>query len=70
MRRPSPLRALRRLGRFAVRETTVVTTAVLGGAGITALGVGLIYPPAGLITAGLQLLTGSVLYVRNGRRSS
>lgn len=67
MRRPSPLRALQRLGRFAMRETVLVNGAFLTGGGLTAVGVGLIHAPAGLITAGLQLLGGSVLYARGGR---
>lgn len=69
MRRPSPSRALRRLGRFAVREVTIVNAAFLGGTALTAVGVGMVYPPAGVITAGLELTAGSVLYVLGGRRS-
>lgn len=46
-------------------ESVLVTAAYVGGLGLLALGVALIYLPAGLIVAGLTSAATSVLYARN-----
>lgn len=70
MRRLSPLPMLRRIGAFAVRESTAVSVSFFAGLGLTAVGVGMIYLPAGLITAGLELTAGSALYARGAGGST
>lgn len=59
--------ALERVGRFAVAESTVLGLAFFGGLVLVSVGVAMLSVPAGLITAGAQLVGTATLYARSGR---
>lgn len=58
------LRAVGRVGRWALSENVAVSVALVAGAAGVAAGVAMVHVPAGVITAGVLLIAGSVLYAR------
>lgn len=64
----STRRALRAARRRALSESALVTAAFVGGLALCAVGVGLIYLPAGLIVGGLELAGAAAAYERNGQK--
>jgi len=61
--------ALRRLLEPARLQTAGVTAAFLAGCALVAVGAGLVFLPAGLITGGVILIGGSLLFARGGDAS-
>lgn len=49
-----------------ILRTLLPTGLLLLGAATVSYGVGVIYPPAGIITAGLLAMTGGVLMIKGG----
>lgn len=60
-------RGLGRLGRRPLLEGAAETLAFLGGLALVAVGVGMVFLPAGLVVAGVELAAAAALHARSPR---